>query len=182
MRTALTPLLGDKNAKAVLDVWSPKLNDGTGVITFLVRTLTSQADEILRLSRPDRIIFDTPLDEALRFKHVWLKQEGSPLPQTEVEAIMAAHEHFGAFSKQGVWALKVTPAAFQTIRPNWVKVVCLPFLSKVFLRTEFCRKLHWNVEVDVNSRRFRGHRLQWVVRAGSPPPVFSTSCCAHTQG
>ena len=30
--------------------------------------------------------------------------------------------------------------------------------------------------MDANSRRFRNHRLQWVVRAASPPPTFSTYC------
>ena len=41
---------------------------------------------------------------------------------------------------------------------------------------EFCSKISWTGTVDANSRRFRNHRLQWVVRASSPPPTFSTYC------
>ena len=102
---------------------------------------------------------------------------------------MAAHEHYGAFIKQGVWALRVAPSTYQSIKAQLGQSSLPTYLIKGLPAhfvdeqvAEFCTRLHWNVEVDVNSRRFRGHRLQWVVRAGFPPPVYSTYCfTAHTR-
>ena len=115
MRTALAPVLGDKAVKQVLDLWSPRLSKDASQVTFFIRTLSSNAEAILKLSRPDRIIVDTPLEEAAKYKHVWLKAEGMALPEPEVENLLLSHEHFGAFSKQGIWAMRVTEAVHQEI-------------------------------------------------------------------
>ena len=133
--------------------------------------------------RPDRIIIDTPLEDAAKYKHVWLKAEGIALPESEVEHLLSTYDHIGAFSKQGIWAMRVTEAVHQDIKAKLGQSSLLTFLIKGLPTdymdsqvAEFCSKLNWQVTVDVNSRRFRNHRLQWVVRASSPPPVFSTYC------
>ena len=182
MKAALTPVLGDDGLSKVLDLCSPKL-DPSGQITFFIRALSSDKDDLLRLSRPDKLILDTPLEDAARFKHVWLKAEGAPMSSAEVERLMATTTHFGAFSKQGTWALRVQEDQFTDIKKslgqNSLPAYLLLGLPADYVAEqveEFCTKLGWAVQVDPLSRRFRNKRLQWIVRANSPPPVRSTYC------
>ena len=182
MKAALTPVLGDDGLSKVLDLWSPKM-DPSGQITFFIRALSSDKDDLLRLSRPDKLILDTPLEDAARFKHVWLKAEGAPMSSAEVERLMATTTHFGAFSKQGTWALRVQEDQFTDIKKslgqNSLPAYLLLGLPADYVAEqveEFCTKLGWAVQVDPLSRRFRNKRLQWIVRANSPPPVHSTYC------
>ena len=182
MKAALTPVLGDVGLSKVLDLWSPKL-DSNGQFTFFIRALSSDKDDLLRLSRPDKLILDTPIEDAARFKHVWLKAEGAPMSSTEVERLLATTNHFGAFSKQGTWALRVQEDQFADIKKalgqNSLPAYLLLGLPADYVPEqveEFCTKLGWAVQVDPLSRRFRNKRLQWIVRASSLPPVHSTYC------
>ena len=182
MKAALTPVLGDVGLSKVLDLWSPKL-DSNGQFTFFIRALSSDKDDLLRLSRPDKLILDTPIEDAARFKHVWLKAEGAPMSSSEVERLLATTTHLGAFSKQGTWALRVLEDQFADIKKalgqNSLPAYLLIGLPADYVPEqveEFCTKLGWAVQVDPLSRRFRNKRLQWIVRASSLPPVHSTYC------
>ena len=105
------------------------------------------------------------------------------MSSTEVERLLATTNHYGAFSKQGTWALRVqedqfadiTTALGQNSLPAYL-LLGLPADYVAEQVEEFCTKLGWAVQVDPLSRRFRNKRLQWIVRANSLPPVHSTYC------
>ena len=182
MRVALTPVLGDSLSK-VMDLWSPKLDPKGEQVVFFIRFLSQDAEELLKLSRLDRLIIDTPLEDAAKFKHIWLKSEGAPIALSEIERIMSSVDHFGAFNKQGTWALRVKDDQFsvvkQSLGQNALPAYLILGLPADYVSEqveEFCNKLGWSVQVDPLSRRFRNRRLQWIVRASSAPPINSTYC------
>ena len=182
MRAALTPVLGDSLSK-VIDLWSPKLDPKGEQVVFFIRSLSQDAEELLKLSRPDRLVIYTPLEDTAKFKHVWLKSEGAPMSLSDVEKIMSSVDHFGAFNKQGTWALTVKDDQFsavkQSLRQNALPAYLILGLPADYVSEqveEFCEKLGWSVQVDPLSRRFRNRRLQWIVRASSAPPINSTYC------
>ena len=118
MRTALAPILGDKVSRQVLDLWSPKLNKESSSVTFFLRTNTVHADNFLKLSRPDHIPIDTPLEDSSKYKHVWLKAEGVALSQPEVDKLLSSYEHYGALPSRVFGPFECKTRSSMTLRLN----------------------------------------------------------------
>ena len=98
---------------------------------------------------------------------------------SEIERIMSSVDHFGAFNKQGTWALRVKDDQFsvvkQSLGQNALPAYLILGLPADYVSEqveEFCNKLGWSVQGDPLSRRFRNRRLQWIVRAS----INSTYC------
>ena len=140
MRAALTPVLGDSLSK-VIDLWSPKLDPKGEQVVFFIRSLSQDAEELLKLSRPDRLVIDTPLGDTAKFKHIWLKSEGAPMSLSETERIMSSVDHFGVFNKQGTWALRGS------------KMTSSPLSSSLLDRMRSLLPLFW-VSLPSRSRSF----------------------------
>ena len=87
-------------------LWSPKWNDKLKAFTFFIRFKQDDAEKILALSNPGSIVVDTPVELANTFKHVWLRVDGENLSDDKVHEIMLSTRNFGAFEKNGIWAIR----------------------------------------------------------------------------
>ena len=168
----------------IMDVWNLQETAFDGnhrTYQISVRVPSDQVEAFLAISGPGKLQVNVPGALRGNLRHLWLKAEGKPMNEEQVQGILDANRslHLGAFCIRGTWAIRTLTQNFDELKSRMGRnEEPAYFISNVSPEMEhenmieLLKQLKWKATIQKGERRWKGAGYTWLVRSADEPSVW----------